>query len=55
MRLTQFFAEGGVVSTLVVEIEGVGERAGGNGDASDGYSGRSLHDCSGESGAASDG
>ena len=53
--LTQFLAEGGVVSTLVVEIEGVGERASGNGDASDSHSGRSLHGCSGESGVAGDG
>jgi len=50
MGLTQFLAEDGVISTLVVEIGGVGERTGGDGDASDCYSGRSLHGCSCESG-----
>jgi len=55
MRLTQFLAEDGVISTLVVEINGVGEHAGGNCDASDGYSGRSFHGRNSESGVAGDG
>jgi len=52
MRLTQLLAEGGVGSTLVVKIHGIGERAGGDGDTSDGYSGRSLHGRDSESGVA---
>ena len=55
MRLTQLLAEGGVGSTPVVEIDGVGERTGGDGDTSDGYSGRILHGRDSESGVAGDG
>ena len=48
MGLTQFLAEGSVVSTLVVEIDCIRERTGGDGDSSDGYSSRSLHGCKSE-------
>ena len=55
MGLTQFLAEGGVVPTLVVEIDGISERAGGDSDASDCCGGGSLHGCNCESGVAGDG